>query len=187
MAKTKQMYEENGVEISKTTINVGDEVTLSYKGLLAQSGAETIYAHIGYGDEWEDKEFIPMEKNNDLFKVKINVNHSDKLNIAFKDSVDNWDNNSQQNYSFYVSEHAKKIASVAAKIKTNVKKDDTEKNAAEIKTKSAKSTAAKTTVKASADKSSAAKSTAAKTTAEKLPTAKKTNSSKSASAKKTNK
>lgn len=186
MAKTKQMYEENGVEISKTTISVGDEVTLSYKGLLAQSGAETIYAHIGYGDEWEDKEFIPMEKNNDLFRVKISVSHPDKLNIAFKDSVDNWDNNSQQNYSFYVSEHAKKIASAAAKIKSNVKKADTE-NSAETKTKSAKAKQTATKTVKAADKSTASKSTAAKTKTEKLPAAKKTSSSKSASTKKTSK
>lgn len=187
MAKSKQLYEENGVEISKTTISVGDEVILSYKGLLAKSGADAIYAHIGYGDGWENKEFIPMEKNNDAFKVKINVNHPDKLNIAFKDSVDNWDNNSYQNYSFDVSEHAKKIANAAAKIKSNVKKADTEKSAdSKTKATKTKSTAAKTSAK-SADKTSASKSTASKAKTEKAPTAKKSSSSKSSSTKKTSK
>jgi len=41
---------------------VGDEVTLYYKGLLAQSGADAIFAHIGYGENWEDKTFIPMQR-----------------------------------------------------------------------------------------------------------------------------
>jgi len=65
-------------------------VTLYYKGLLAQSGADAIFAHIGYGENWEDKTFIPMQKENDVFKATIKINHADDLNIAFKDSGDNW-------------------------------------------------------------------------------------------------
>ena len=85
MARAKQLYEENGVQVSKSSIRVGDEITLSYNGLLVQCGAESVYAHIGYGESWQDKEFIPMERCDDVFKAKIKVTHPDSLN-AFKDS-----------------------------------------------------------------------------------------------------
>jgi len=98
-------------------VTVGDEVTLYYKGLLAQSGADAIFAHIGYGENWEDKTFIPMQKENDVFKATIKINHADDLNIAFKDSGDNWDNNSWANYSFKVTKKAKPAKVVTAEEK----------------------------------------------------------------------
>lgn len=181
MAKTKQMYEENGVELSKATISVGDEVTLVYKGLLAQNGADSVYAHIGYGDNWESKEFIPMEKDNDVFKATIKVNLSDKLNVAFKDSVDNWDNNSYQNYSFNVSKKASKSSSssgekkATAKVKATSAKSDSAKEKEE--TKKAKTARAKAAAK------TATKSASAKTSESKTSTAKK--ATKSSAEKKT--
>ncbi len=177
MAKTKQLYEENGVELSKATISVGDEVTLLYKGLLAQNGADSVYAHIGYGDNWENKEFIPMEKDNDVFRTTIKVNLSDKLNVAFKDSVDNWDNNSLQNYSFDVSKKASKSASTsgekktASRVKATAVKADPAKEKDEEKTKT---TRAKTTAKAVASKASETKTSAAKKTTTKSTAGKKT-------------
>nr|WP_010248199.1 carbohydrate-binding protein [Acetivibrio cellulolyticus] len=196
MSKTKQLYEDNGVELSKSTISVGDEITLLYSGLLAQSGADSIYAHIGYGDNWEGKEFIPMEKMEDKFKATIKVNLSDKLNVAFKDGVDNWDNNSQLNYSFNVAKRAEKSSTseekkTTAKVKATSMNADAAKETAETKQKVTK---AKTTVaKASAPKATAApkaaaaKATAAKATAAKAPAAKKSTASKSTGAKKTTK
>jgi len=157
MAKSKQEYANNGVEISKATIGVGDEVTLFYKGLLAQCGAEEIYAHIGYGKEWENKAFIPMERDNDVFKATIRIERPDNLNVAFKDSGDNWDNNSMANYSFKVSKRVTKTSSKAS---------DTEKSAKSDKKSSCKTSK---TCKSAASESGTAKKTATakKTTAKK--------------------
>ncbi|HOM01987.1 MAG TPA: carbohydrate-binding protein [Acetivibrio sp.] len=152
MAKTKQVYADNGVEISKTSLGVGDEVTLYYKGLLAQSGADAIFAHIGYGENWEDKTFIPMERENDVFKATIKIDHADDLNIAFKDSGDNWDNNSWANYSFKVSKKAK-----PAKIVSNEEKTEKKTSAKSAKSSTAKSAASK---KSTATKSASTKKTA---------------------------
>ncbi len=177
MARTKQLYEDSGVELSKATINVGDEITLLYRGLLAKSGADSVYAHIGYGDNWEGKEFIPMEKVEDVFKATIKVNVSDKLNIAFKDSVDNWDNNSQQNYSFNVSAKASKTASAATsktaspKVKASVPKSEAAKESSETKVKTAKA-------KATPSTKSTTKSAAKKTATDKSVTAKKSSAAK---------
>lgn len=169
------MYVDNGVELSKATIRVGDEVTLFYSGLLAKSGADSVYAHIGYGDTWEDREFIPMEKVEDVFRATIKVSHPDSLNIAFKDSIDNWDNNSQQNYSFKVSAKATK-ASASKEKKTTTKKAASAKaegtEASATKTKTAKAKTTKSTTKSTAKKAA---------TAEKTATTKKTAASKKSS------
>jgi len=175
LAKTKQLYADNGVELSKSTISVGDEVTLFYSGLLAKSGADSVYAHIGYGDNWEHKEFIPMEKVADVFRATIKVNHPDKLNIAFKDSIDNWDNNSYQNYSFNVStksskSSASKTKKTSAKAKSSTAKSEEVKEKAETKTAKTKTASAKSTTKSTAKKSSAAEKT---TTSKKSKAAKK--------------
>ena len=103
MSTKKQLYNENGVFISKYPLSVGDEVILSYNGLLANSGAEDIYVYLGYGDKWQSKEFIPMTWEEGAFRTKIKINMAEDINITFKDSADNWDNNSMQNYSFKIN------------------------------------------------------------------------------------
>ena len=50
-------------------------------------------------------------KDNDVFKATIRIDHPDDLNVAFKDSGDNWDNNSMANYSFKVSKRVSRKSS----------------------------------------------------------------------------
>lgn len=159
MARSKQLYEDNGVEISKATISAGDEVTLKYSGLLARNGADMVYAHIGYGDDWQEKAFIPMENDNGVFRTTIKVSAYDSLNIAFKDSGENWDNNSYENYSFKVSRKPEKSETSKTSRKSATaagKSTATEKKA------SAKSTAKKETAEKKATKTTTAKKTATK-------------------------
>jgi len=167
LARTKQLYADNGVELSKSTISVGDEVTLFYSGLLAKCGADSVYAHIGYGDNWEFKEYIPMEKVEDVFRATIKISHPDTLNIAFKDSIDNWDNNSYQNYSFNISTKALKSSAskekkTAANVKDSTAKKEDVKEKSETKTAKAKSASAKSTTKSTAKKTAADKTSKAK-------------------------
>lgn len=102
-------YSQNGVTISKSPITVGDEVTLTYQGHLAKSGAESVYVQMGYGENWDEKQWVTMQKEkNGGFKAKIKVNHPGKLNMVFKkDGEDwessNWDNNNSSNYSFPIT------------------------------------------------------------------------------------
>jgi len=120
-------YEQNGIFISKQKITVGDEIIVGYKGLLASSGAKQVYMHVGYGETWEECEDIPMIFSDGMFKVKLTVKKEGVLGIVFKDPVENWDNNSGQNYNFKVSkkvEKAKKVAPVkkAEKVAAKSKK-----------------------------------------------------------------
>jgi hypothetical protein len=143
MAANKNAYIENGISTSKTSLKVGDSITVTYNGLLANCGADSITMHIGYGDGWENKEFIPMEYDNGIFKASLVVDYSGSLNVAFKDSAENWDNNSGSDYTFKVSmtkaEKTEKETAVEKKTKT-AKTSKTEKA-------SDKKTSKKTTVK----------------------------------------
>ena len=76
---------------------------LTYNGLLSQSGATEVYAHVGYGRRWENTQDYKMTKTTRGFEATIPIQHADTLNVCFKDSANNWDNNAGANYSFLIS------------------------------------------------------------------------------------
>jgi hypothetical protein len=92
----------NGIEISKQRIYQKDTVDLIYNGLLVKEGADKIFAHIGYGENWEAREELEMDRTQEGYKLRFDAKMSGTLYICFKDSANNWDNNSGQNYSFKV-------------------------------------------------------------------------------------
>lgn len=143
-----QQYANNGVKVSKTAIKEGDEIVLSYNGFLAKNGASNVYAHIGYGDSWENIDNIPMKLDKGIFKANLKIKSSNNLNICFKDDFDNWDNNSHNNYSFKVSAKATKTASKTTKSSGTATSKATSKAASKTTSKTASATK-----KASAKKS----------------------------------
>jgi len=144
MAGASVDYEANGLTLSKANIKVGDEVIITYNGLLAKSGADTILVHFGYNESWEEKEFVPMQMEDGVFKAAIKVKLPGSLNMSFKDSADNWDNNSQQNYSFKV---ANKTSRTAKTVKDEEKKEAKAKTARTVKGTKKAEGEAKTTAK----------------------------------------
>lgn len=83
----------------------GDRLKVTYNGLLAKSGANEITAVIGYGDNqsWNNVKHITMNRlGEQTFEFLLPVSENENVNIAFKDSSNNWDNNAGRNYSFYV-------------------------------------------------------------------------------------
>lgn len=163
MSSSAQQYADNGLILSKASLTVGDEIVITYSGLLAGSGADQVIAHVGYGENWDGKEFILMENEGGVFKASYKVLSPGILNISFKDSANNWDNNSSNNYSFKVSEKVKKTAAAP---KTAEAADKDVKDAV-VKKAAAKAGEAKKT--ASKEKPGTEKS-AAKATAEKKTT-----------------
>lgn len=95
-------YIANGVIITPNVIAHGDNAKVLYKGLLYNSGADQVFMHVGYGDEWNQIKDVKMERTVEGFEAMIPIESHDKLNMAFKDSAGNWDNNSGRNYSFEV-------------------------------------------------------------------------------------
>ncbi|MCX8130277.1 MAG: carbohydrate-binding protein [Clostridia bacterium] len=96
-------YMSNGVIISPSIPSPGDEITVMYDGILSKSGANHIFAHIGYGSMWDDRAYYRMEKTTTGFEASVSVSEADTMNICFKDCANNWDNNSGKNYSFDIS------------------------------------------------------------------------------------
>lgn len=135
MARSSQTYSANGVTISKSTISVGDKLELSYNGLLAQHGAQQIFAHYGYGETWEENGWIEMHKDGSGFKTTLDVKRDGSLNLCFKDAIDNWDNNSSLNYTFGIASKSK-----AKSTKTTATKSEAKTSKSAVVTKETKAT-----------------------------------------------
>lgn len=98
------MYFKNGVFITPNVVAEGDKARITYKGLLYNSGAESVYVRLGYGSKWDNTNNIKMQKTGDGFEAILPITSHDNLNMAFSDNVGNWDNNSGNNYTFEVQE-----------------------------------------------------------------------------------
>lgn len=93
-------FDKSGIKVSPNEFTLGDTIKISYKGSLAQNGANEIYAHMGYGNsEWENVTNLKMYKSGDSYEATFPLTSLSKLNIVFKDSDNNWDNNDGNNYS----------------------------------------------------------------------------------------
>lgn len=96
-------YSKNGIFCEPYHAQKGQNIQLTYEGILAVEGAQTIYAHIGYGpnERWINTgEYEMISKGNGKFEVDIPITESGNLNVAFRDDSGNWDNNDGQNYIF---------------------------------------------------------------------------------------
>lgn len=95
-------YVNKGVKLTSDVLIGGSVAEIEYNGLLANSGAHNIYMFWGYEDHWKSPGNTKMKQMNDRFIAEFEVTSNGKLNIAFKDSANNWDNNSGENYKFKV-------------------------------------------------------------------------------------
>ncbi|NLC12327.1 MAG: carbohydrate-binding protein [Firmicutes bacterium] len=73
-------------------------VEIHYKGLLAKSGADSVWLHYGF-DGWNNVSTVPMKQQFGEFTCSIMAKGRRELNFCFKDSANNWDNNSGWNWS----------------------------------------------------------------------------------------
>lgn len=94
----------DGVSVDPLPLRRGGEATVLYYGLLANSGADQVWMHTGFGDAWEDIYDYPMEKTPWGFAKTFRVEKGKHLNLCFKDSANNWDNNNYRNWGFDVRE-----------------------------------------------------------------------------------
>lgn len=96
----KDIYSQNGVFLRPAMPHTDANVRVIYRGLLAQDGADEVYAHIGFGPMWQHPKDYRLEKGEEGFSSIIPVRYEGTLQLCFKDSANNWDNNSGRNYSF---------------------------------------------------------------------------------------
>lgn len=80
------------------------KVKISYIGSLFQSGAENVFIHYGFDNDWKDLNEIKMEKTDLGFQAEIELLSYDTFNFCFRDNNSNWDNNANSNYIFNLEE-----------------------------------------------------------------------------------
>lgn len=94
-----------GVIVEPVPPEKGSTVLLGYSGLLAQQGADRIYARVGYGDphHWFGvKEYEMQKRDRNYFEVTFKVENSESMHVCFRDAINNWDNNNGHNWSLPV-------------------------------------------------------------------------------------
>jgi len=99
-SKINNQFLKNGVAISPAIPSAGENVKVLYDGLLSKNGAGQIFARIGYGSKWDGLRDYEMTKTRAGFEATIPIIPADRMNVCFKDSAGNWDNNANQNYIF---------------------------------------------------------------------------------------
>ena len=77
-------------------------VKISYTGELFQNGSENVYAHYGFGNNWDNLKEVEMTRSELGFQAEIELNSEEPLNLCFRNANDQWDNNQGQNYSFEI-------------------------------------------------------------------------------------
>jgi hypothetical protein len=95
-----QSYSKSGVAFEKLSET---QAEISYSGLLAKSGAQEVQGVYGFGSNqnWEGVSAVQLKKEGEgAFKAVLPIEHGKNINIAFKDTAENWDNNSGMNYTF---------------------------------------------------------------------------------------
>jgi len=94
----------DGVVVDPTPITAYDEITVFYNGLLAKSGAEQVYLHVGFGDprNWHNVQDLRMSRTGWGFVKTLEMPDESRFNFCFRDNAYNWDNNNGLNWSFEI-------------------------------------------------------------------------------------
>ena len=87
-------------------------VKISYTGLLFQNNSEKVFMHYGFGNNWDNLTEVEMTKTELGYQAEITLNSKEPLNLCFKNSNDEWDNNSSNNYSFEIESAPTALISV---------------------------------------------------------------------------
>ncbi|NLK07248.1 MAG: carbohydrate-binding protein [Firmicutes bacterium] len=83
----------HGVTIEPSNPYKNQDVSISYDGLLKQSGADCIYLHYGV-DDWQNTSTVEMMRlPSGNFQAVVKGSADYELNFCFHDSAMNWDNN----------------------------------------------------------------------------------------------
>ena len=76
------------------------KVKISYTGKFFQNNNEKVYAHFGFGNQWENVQEVEMVKTELGFQSEIELKEGETFNLCFKNENDEWDNNDGKNYIF---------------------------------------------------------------------------------------
>ena len=90
----------NAINIDKKEIIANDNITLTYSGYLKDS--KKVFVHYGLNN-WTNTNEVPMKRTVEGFVATISIPaDAENIEFAFRNEVNNWDNNFNQNYSYNV-------------------------------------------------------------------------------------
>lgn len=97
---------EGGVMIRPVPLTRGEQVTITYDGLLSYAGADQVYLHSGFGSNqnWQQVYDHKMVRTARGWETTFEITDGSRLNFCFKDSANNWDNNYGKNWSYEIHE-----------------------------------------------------------------------------------
>ena len=96
------MHYDDRISLEPGKPSRGQNVTVEYRGLLAQSGADSVWMHYGF-DGWNKIQDVQMRRTGQgSFSCTALVQGSKEMNFCFKDSANNWDNNNGYNWSILI-------------------------------------------------------------------------------------
>lgn len=75
-------------------------VKISYTGKFFQAGNEKIFAHYGFGNNWDNVSEVEMKKTDLGFQTEIELKEGKTFNLCFRNDNNEWDNNDGNNYIF---------------------------------------------------------------------------------------
>ena len=78
------------------------KIKISYTGKFFEENSDKVFIHFGYGLNWDNISEIEMQKTDLGFQAEINLISSNSLNLCFRNSNNEWDNNNGQNYVFEI-------------------------------------------------------------------------------------
>ena len=95
---------DQGVVVKPTPITSKSKIKVMYSGLLMKNGADALWAHAGYGknNAWKSSQYLQMQNKGDIYELDFEVKGASRLNLCFKDSANNWDNNNGLNWSYEI-------------------------------------------------------------------------------------
>ncbi len=99
-----QLAPDSGITVSPVPVTYGQRIEVAYDGLLAQSGAQSVVLHYGFGPgNWRNVQDIEMTKDNSgRWAAEVSLEDHGRFNFCFKDDADNWDNNYGKNWSYQI-------------------------------------------------------------------------------------
>lgn len=89
------------------------KLKISYVGNLYQNGSEEVFLHYGFGLQWDEVSDTKMEKTELGFQCEIEIKEYESLNLCFRNSNDEWDNNNGENYIFDIEKVSKEDENLA--------------------------------------------------------------------------
>ena len=94
---------DSNISIELPEVKRGEKASVSYNGVLTNSGSEKVFLHYGF-DGWHDTDTVPMKKDhNGTFSTEVRVEGKNELEFCFKDSANNWDNNNGSNWKIEIN------------------------------------------------------------------------------------